>query len=68
MTHTEYYLSILFTFPEKAWFAPTNKTNEAYTICSQLAEAGLISVRRTPQVVHGCLHGIKHEFFYSKPI
>jgi hypothetical protein len=66
----DYYLEILFTFPEEEWFTPTNgdeKTqNSAYTICHQLYHANLICAKYVPLWGNGSYKGQSIAFYYSK--
>lgn len=65
--NVKYYLEILFKHPENQWFAPTNKKDEAFTICRQLAqEFHLIAVRSVPIWRNGSFKSCNYEFFYSK--
>lgn len=66
----EFYLEILFTFPQNTWFHPTNgdeKTyNSAFSICEQLYQARLICARFIPLWVNGSYRGNSIAFFYDK--
>ena len=62
----EYYLEILFKQKEKEWFTPTNKNDDAYTICRELAMIGIIAERKIPQWSSGMFRGFHIEFLYVK--
>lgn len=64
----KHYLSVLFQFPEGEWFTPTNKHDEAYTICKDLADVHLLSVKRVPIWRNGSFHGIAIYFLYHKDL
>lgn len=61
----EHYADTLYTFPPGRWFTPTNKTDEAYSICQTLHEAGLIDQMREA-IHHGSqFRGYKVSFRYN---
>lgn len=62
----EHYLTILFSFPQNKWFAPTNKNgSNEFTVCSQLAECNLIASKKLPIYKNGSFTGCQIYFYYN---
>lgn len=61
-----HYLENLFFNPEDKWFYPTNELDDNYTICRELAFAGLICERKIPKWSAGSFRGYRFEFYYNK--
>lgn len=61
----DYHIEILNTFPEGEWFAPTNKNDEAFTVCALLEDSGLIELKRQPIWHDGSRRGCRVFFRYK---
>ena len=61
----EYYIEILTKNPENQWFYPTNKIEENYTICRELAAMGIIAEKKIPKWHDNSFRGFRHEFYYN---
>jgi len=62
----EHYLEILFREKEGTWFAPSNKSDESYTVCKELSMCRLIAERKIPKWNNGSFRGYHVEFMYVK--
>lgn len=64
----DHYLGVLFEYEEGAWVHPSNKENDAYSICEQLGQVHLISMRRTPVWNNGSFQGVRTDIMYLKDL
>lgn len=62
----DHYMETLFENPENTWFKPTNRDNESYSICEQMAAVNLIAIKRIPVWNNGSFCGISTEILYNK--
>lgn len=61
---SSYLFENLKTFPENAWFNPTNADGNKYSICDQLSQQGLICKRSIPIQKNGVWCGQRVSFLY----
>jgi len=64
----DHYLSILETFPQDVWFAPTNENNDEFEVCYWFASQGLICKKDVPQFNSGSYMGMKKYYLWNETL
>ncbi len=66
----DYYLSILFSYPENEWFSPNDgdegRDHQGFTICDYLYSRHIIACQSCPIWNNSSFLGIQRQFFYNK--
>jgi hypothetical protein len=62
----DHYLSVLETFPQNEWFAPTDKNNDEFTICYWFASRGMICEKRIPNFHNGSYVGLTKYYLWNE--
>ena len=62
----DHYLSVLETFPQDEWFAPTDEKDDEFTICFWFASRGIICKKDVPQFKDGSYLGMKKYYLWNE--
>lgn len=65
----KHYIEVLFKqSKEKEWFEPTNREDEAFSICYELNLMGLIAKRTIPLWNNSSFRGFKVQYLFVKSL